>query len=255
MPTAGGVAPTPDLRPAPHPLAPEFPAPWPGTEVVLFETAAGGIGASWSLAAADVARVVSLFGATGAHPRLRLLRREADGDTSLVVERVLRERAPRGTVVLAEALPSADYHAEIGLADGAAGWVMLARSESFLHGRGIEVERVRRRAMMRSGNVPETGAGPVATETGEVARLSLPGVIPRLDYATPAPPAAGVVIEARLCVSGWAPPGCEIDLFGQPYRVGPGGRFQLDCVVDDPALLRAALAQHPPALPPRPEEE
>ncbi|WP_200375193.1 hypothetical protein [Thiocystis violacea] len=70
--------------------------------------------------------------------------------------------------------------------------------------------------------------------------------IPVLSYGKP--PASGndLVIEAELRILGWAAPNSEIDLFGHRYRVGPGGRFQFVLRVDDPDLLRRALAQHPP---------
>lgn len=70
--------------------------------------------------------------------------------------------------------------------------------------------------------------------------------IPTLDYRVSIHREPTLVIEAELRVSGWAEPNTDIDLFGHRYRVGPGGRFQFTVSVDDPALLRQALASHPP---------
>ncbi|WP_295450715.1 hypothetical protein [uncultured Thiodictyon sp.] len=67
-----------------------------------------------------------------------------------------------------------------------------------------------------------------------------------LAYGHPPSAVAGLQVEAELRITGQAAPGSLIDLFGQPFRVGPGGRFQLVVRVDDPALLRQALALNPP---------
>lgn len=73
------------------------------------------------------------------------------------------------------------------------------------------------------------------------------GPIEPLAYGqAPAQGGGAVQIDAELRISGQAPPGTQIDLFGQPYRVGPGGRFQLTLRVDDVDLLRRALALHLP---------
>jgi len=72
------------------------------------------------------------------------------------------------------------------------------------------------------------------------------GPLAPLSYGQEPVRSMGVQILAELRISGQAVPGTEIDLFGHPYRVGPGGRFQLVVLVDDPELLRRALALHPP---------
>ncbi|WP_295578618.1 hypothetical protein [uncultured Lamprocystis sp.] len=72
------------------------------------------------------------------------------------------------------------------------------------------------------------------------------GPIAPLSYGQEPVRSMGVQILAELRISGQAAPGTEIDLFGHPYRVGPGGRFQLVVLVDDPELLRRALDLHPP---------
>lgn len=53
-------------------------------------------------------------------------------------------------------------------------------------------------------------------------------------------------VEAELHIRGQAAPGSLVDLFGHPYRVGPGGRFQLVVRVDEPSLVRLALFLNPP---------
>jgi hypothetical protein len=85
-----------------------------------------------------------------------------------------------------------------------------------------------------------TAAEPAAAESVTY------GPIPPLSYGQEPVRSMGVQILAELRISGQAAPGTEIDLFGHPYRVGPGGRFQLVVLVDDPELLRRALALHPP---------
>lgn len=67
-----------------------------------------------------------------------------------------------------------------------------------------------------------------------------------LAYGQPVSAVAGLQVEAELRITGQAAPGGLIDLFGHPFRVGPGGRFQLVVRVDDPRLLRQALALNPP---------
>ena len=86
---------------------------------------------------------------------------------------------------------------------------------------------------------------PSARAAHEPAGLGV-SAIPILVYGRSAPPCAAPLIEAELRIHGWAAPNTEIDLFGQRYRVGPGGRFQFLLKVDDPTLLKQALALHPP---------
>lgn len=70
--------------------------------------------------------------------------------------------------------------------------------------------------------------------------------ITRLTYGQPPGGVGGIQVEAELRITGQAPPGSLIDLYGYPYRIGAGGRFQLVLRVDDPTLLRRALELHPP---------
>ncbi|MCG6985207.1 MAG: hypothetical protein LJE61_08425 [Thiocapsa sp.] len=74
------------------------------------------------------------------------------------------------------------------------------------------------------------------------------GRIARLTYGEPVTRGTELMVEAELHVHGRAAPGCEIDLFGRPYRVGPGGRFQFVIRVEDDALIRRAFELNPPPL-------
>jgi hypothetical protein len=74
-------------------------------------------------------------------------------------------------------------------------------------------------------------------------------------YGRAAPRHGEPIIEAELRVNGSAAPGTEMDLFGFPYRVGPGGRFQISIRVDDAALIRRAFELHPPDLARRDPDE
>jgi hypothetical protein len=82
-------------------------------------------------------------------------------------------------------------------------------------------------------------------------RRSSPSPTAPVRYGQPTPGSTELVIEAELRVNGCAAPGSLIDLFGHPYRVGPGGRFQLVIRVDDPELIKRAFELNPPNLPDR----
>ena len=84
---------------------------------------------------------------------------------------------------------------------------------------------------------------PAAPPSPDVIQIA---PIPRLTYGQPAGGIGGVLVEAELRIMGQAPPGTVIDLFGHPYRIGPGGRFQFVLRIDDPTLLRRALELNPP---------
>ena len=72
------------------------------------------------------------------------------------------------------------------------------------------------------------------------------GRIGNLTYEDGASRTAGLEIDAELRVHGRAPPNTLIDLFGHPFRVGPGGRFLLVLPLADADLLKQALDLHPP---------
>ncbi|RKT46411.1 hypothetical protein [Thiocapsa rosea] len=85
-------------------------------------------------------------------------------------------------------------------------------------------------------------------------RRSSPSPTAPMRYGQPTPGGVELLIEAELRINGCAAPGTLIDLFGQPYRVGPGGRFQLVIRVDDPELIKRAFELNPPDLPDRPAD-
>lgn len=231
--------------------------------------------------------------------------------------RVARQRS--GDAGFRVGLDRCVYHAELGLATGDGGWLMLARSNRLDKAAGIglrlPVAQERPPAIepsARFGLVPQfplvgpTRSQPTVEPAGttprhgdlraleveveglcissESADRGLPGDTPLkpshqfshtplngrplcLDRQS-VPPAAealaarvsidplvygatptrtsGLRMEAELRILGAAAPGSLIDLFGHPFRVGPGGRFQLTLRVDDPDLLRRALELHPP---------
>lgn len=76
-----------------------------------------------------------------------------------------------------------------------------------------------------------------------------------LTYESPPEQASGLELNAELRISGRAPPGSTLDLFGFRYRVGSGGRFQLLLPVTDPEVLRRALEAAPPAELTRPRDD
>ncbi|MBK1644787.1 hypothetical protein CKO25_09015 [Thiocapsa imhoffii] len=110
------------------------------------------------------------------------------------------------------------------------------------------------------GELDEQGEAWLAARSDQISSLQPPSTQDERVWATVASPTAPLVygqavprtdrvlIEAELRVNGCAPPGMKIDLFGQAYRVGPGGRFQFSIPVDDVDLIRRALALHPPEL-------
>ena len=98
---------------------------------------------------------------------------------------------------------------------------------------------------------PAAAAGPPAAESppdtaAPVLTPVLTEVLWSLTYGQAPVHAEGLLIEAELRITGQAAPGSRVDLFGFPYRVGPGGRFQLRLAVKDPALIARALALNPP---------
>lgn len=99
-------------------------------------------------------------------------------------------------------------------------------------------------ASQSEGTIPEPARSPER-------RSNASPTAPML-YGQPTPGGTELLIEAELRVNGCAAPGSLIDLFGHPYRVGPGGRFQLVIRVDDPELIRRAFERNPPDLPDRP---
>lgn len=112
----------------------------------------------------------------------------------------------------------------------------------------------------RDGSARTHGTTPQSDQAGTAADTKwVPEEPPRPDpdavrWGPISPPtyqngtsrAAGLELDAELRVHGRAPPNTEIDLFGHPFRVGPGGRFLLVLPVSDPELLKQALDLNPP---------
>ncbi len=87
---------------------------------------------------------------------------------------------------------------------------------------------------------PESAPGPAAGSSAIFAPIDPPA------YGVPPAWMGGLTVSAELRIVGQAVPGSLVDLFGYPFRVGPGGRFQLTVRVDNPELLRRALEHNPP---------
>lgn len=108
----------------------------------------------------------------------------------------------------------------------------------------LSVHRVSEDAL-QSMSGPDLVSG--ASEISDSAIPLRVGVkIHTLTYERPPERTVGVELEAELRISGRASPNSVIDLFGMPYWVGSGGRFQFDVRVEDPQLLRQALEAAPP---------
>jgi hypothetical protein len=93
--------------------------------------------------------------------------------------------------------------------------------------------------------VAESASAPAAP-AGVAAGPVLTEALAALKYGQPPVRPGGLALEVELRITGQAAPGSLIDLFGFPYRVGPGGRFQLRLAVFDPALIARALVLNPP---------
>jgi hypothetical protein len=100
-------------------------------------------------------------------------------------------------------------------------------------------------AVGSQGPGPVLPAGAPGPHGSMPTRIGIP--LTPLTYESPPERASGLELEAELRITGRAPPGSTVDLFGFHYRVGPGGRFQLILPVTDPELLRWALEAAPPA--------
>lgn len=241
--------------------------------MVLFEGAPGELRAHWSLRADDTVGAATGFPTAGGRPLpvLRLRRLRADGGADPVHEARLRPNGlgGEGETAFAVGQDYGRFEAELGLVNQDGGWLALTRSNQLERAASIGLDLSglgsRRRRPARAGalvdqmdasTVPAPVPAPASAAMPDPA-LAVPlardGIetsgttrIPVLVYGCPAPTETHLVIEAELRISGRAAPNSVIDLFGHTYRVGPGGRFQLALRVDDPDLLRRALAQHPP---------
>jgi hypothetical protein len=105
------------------------------------------------------------------------------------------------------------------------------------------------------GDAPDTGSSDGARSSDRAASPRVrPSPTAPMIYGQVTPRAGTLIIEAELRVNGCAAPGSRIDLFGVPFRVGPGGRFQVSIRVEDPTLIRRAFELNPPQLPQRDDD-
>ncbi len=331
-----------------------FPLCLKGSYLVLTDASETDLRAFWQVSSDDLIPAVAGFarGRVRPLPVLRL-RRLDGGGAGLVREIALRLTGPGGQgeqLFSVQAQPGR-YEAELGLSDGAGGWMMLARSNALDHAARVDVRLgpIQRRApepqsvtqdavaeedalaedaivddaRMEDVGRDHAGGGnvtaPLEADRGETAPAgssandgpSMPpgfaealfgsasetpgihepslsddtalqgpadgqGGVERMDtqhprhaaasrpalsptaplvYGQASPRPGELMIEAELRVNGCAAPGSEIDLFGYPYRVGPGGRFQLIIRVDDPDVIARAFALNPPMLPDRAKDD
>lgn len=272
---------TPDLMPPEAPLVPVFPLGGAARALALYPGTAGEVRVHWRLSADEVVGQGARFPSADGAPEavLRLGRLRAGGGSEPVHEQRLRLSGLSGSGEVAFRIGDdfGLFEAELGLMNSGGGWLLLARSNRFQSARGLGLESLRHpdswnhpdswdRPEAPSQTIDsEPSASPVwptdAATAGtaersetpptlvgrpDAAGVRVPTAIPVLNYADPAPATSRVVIEAELRIHGWSAPNTEIDLFGQRYRVGPGGRFQLNVKVEDPELIRRALERHPP---------
>lgn len=194
---------------------------------------------------------------------VRLLRLGADGQAQTLAERLLRPQGlgGEGEVSFGVGEERGPFQAELGLINPQGGWLALVRSNRLEQVGTVGLEQLRPPPAGLDDDLAEQAPGhplsqvdagcqaaAVGAPACEVAAQSLRvgGGLPEIGYGSIAPAAYSLVIEAELRISGWGPPCVEIDLFGHPYRIGPGGRFQLSLRIDDPELIRQVLARHPP---------
>ncbi len=122
-------------------LVPRFPLEEAGTGLVLYDSAPGELRAHWSLARTEMERFGASFPVNGSRPApvLRLRRLRPEGVAELVDEvsllGVARERS--GDASFRVEPDQSRYHAELGLATGDGGWLMLARSNGLDYAAGI----------------------------------------------------------------------------------------------------------------------
>lgn len=265
---------TPDLRPPAASLTPVFPLGGAARLLTLYPGELGELRVHWRLRADEVAGQGARFPSADGAPEavLRLGRLRAEGGSEPIHERRLRLCGLSGSGEVAFRIDDdgALFEAELGLKNPEGGWLLLARSNRLQSARGLGLESLHhpdsaerldlwRRSNVRScadepatvdrpefnAQVVAPSATPSAGEPPDIAGVQVSTTIPVLTYTDPAPATAVVVIEAELRIHGWSAPNTDIDLFGQRYRVGPGGRFQLRVKVEDPELIRRALERHP----------
>lgn len=260
-------------------LVPRFPLLERGTRLVLADAETNALRAFWHLSGDDLIPALAGFAHGGVKPVLVLrLRRLHAGGAMPVQEIPLYLRGPtdQGEQVFSVEAQPARYDAELGLSDTAGGWVMLARSNALDHAARVDVRLVPVENLGASDPTrrvpatppepaplapapegtpspqPQEGTAPPPRSLAEQRSSASPSE--PLRYGHLAPRGTELSIEAELRINGCAAPGSEIDLFGHPYRVGPGGRFQLVIRVDDRDLIKRAFELNPPNLPDRPAD-
>ncbi len=319
---ATGLDPTLDA--APLELAREFPNELEGTRLSLYDAGHGEMRAHWRLERNDLERAGASFrsgdGGTRLVVRLRRLRDGARGELAGEARVDRAAATDSGEAGFRLDPDNALYLAELGLVNGAGGWLMLARSNRLYNPVPVRLSFPERTPDVELGadtagppisrpawqmgattanslppdslNARALEGAPLATSpvrmpepferapsVGEEDVASrIPGNAPHAEDArragdmgsVPATPlsadpntvrwgpispptyengtlrAAGLELDAELRVHGRAPPNTDIDLFGHPFRVGPGGRFLLVLPIADPELLRKALDLNPP---------
>ncbi len=130
----------------------------------------------------------------------------------------------------------------------------LDESPKQIKGDQIKAEQIQGAGMTAAPDLAARDVSSSPAVSRSLVQPTLGASIQPLRYGQPTPAAESPVIEAKLVITGRARPGLLIDLFGHPYRVGPGGRFRLVVQVEDADLVRQALAQHPLDLPDRDAE-
>ncbi|WP_295407840.1 hypothetical protein [uncultured Thiocystis sp.] len=181
----------PDLAPPPAPLAPVFPLEIKATQVVLFEGAADEVRVRWHLQNNDDVRTSHDFSVDGGQPFpvLRLRRRGDDGMSEGVEERRpwLAGKRGEGEAGFRVGPDAARFEAELGLANAAGGWLLLARSNRLEHaaGLGLEFPAATERAGVRSVTDPTLDPPPSALTP------EFPAPIPDAGRASRWPPESG----------------------------------------------------------------
>ena len=248
-------------------LVPRFPLEEPGTWLVLYDSAPGELRARWSLARTDIERFGNSFPVQGSRPEavLRLRRSRPEGGAELAHEvsliQVARERS--GDVGFRVGPDHCRYHAELGLATGDGGWLMLARSNGLDNaatiGLRLPVSQERRQPLAPNGEraeepdpyrsrqcsglvfgAPTGPAAPTHWDGSFAAQLSLQHYLPA---------------DASLHPAGPAPPDSPDPYFGlvprfplvEPARGWPTGESGgTACVPENPSVLATDGAGLPP---------
>ncbi len=254
------------LRPLRLPLAPQ------ARPLRLYPGTAGELRVYWRLTADLLIPYRAYFPAADGPLTLvlRLLHLAAEGAPAIFGERHLNPRAldQAGETSFPVHDDPGPFQAELGLINPQHGWLLLCRSNQLLHACAIGLEGLRpppadlesEEAAGSMPGLPDPGKLGALWDQGLLSEPPQPtgpeisaqcpalgqGSAPNPGYGLTAPATQGLVIEAELRLQGWGPPHAKIDLFGHPYRLGPGGRFQLRIRIDDPEIIRQILARHPP---------